>query len=731
MLQDSSIDLVPPVTLRGQVMCPYCGVGCHVNVTTQDNTVTEVIGSKSSPTSHGMLCPKGALLAPILSLPGRIVTPLRRDSWRSPQTPTTWDVALSEASTRLRYIIDKHGPDAVALYGSGQLDTESWYVGNKLFKGFIGSNHVDSNSRLCMTSPAAAYRIMLGSDGPPTCFDDIEHADLFLIAGSNMNDTHPVTFQRIKAHCRKTKAKMIVLDPRQTHTAKAADIHVQLQPGSDVMFFNALGKIILERNGADGNFIVYHTNGFAEYEALLRGLNMNEAAAVCGVPLEQIAWVADEIIASKGLLSLYCMGMAQAVTGTAKCQTLTNLHLLTGHIGKPGAGPFSMTGQPNAMGGRELGGLAHLLPGYRLIENAQHRAEVERLWGVPAGRIHPNTGLTAVEIFQGLESGRIKAIWIVCNNALVSLPNLDQARRAISKAELVIAQDCFETETTHHADYVFPAAQWIEHAGTMTNSERRVSRNVQLAQPPGDAKPDWWIFAQMARHLGYTGFDFADNEHIWDEYRLMTQGRPCDQFGMTNERLKQGPLQWPCPSADHLGTPRRYLGQTFATPDGKAVFVAAHHRPPAEVANAEFPLTLTTGRLASQWHTMSRTGKVAKLASQAIEAFIELHPDDGAKFGVGEGDKVLVQSARGETKAAVRLTPKLLPGVAFMPFHWGGMFAPGGEANNLTNNALDPISKEPEYKACAIRVMPIRAAAREPEWVRPGVTEYFDEVVSA
>ncbi len=689
----------------GKAICPYCGVGCLINLTTENNRITAMQGAPELPVNYGKLCPKGALLGPVLDLPGRLLTPqVRADRMGEWLTPG-WDATITDLSARLHDIIERYGPDSVALYGSGQLDTESWYLGNKLFKGYIGSNHVDSNSRLCMASAVAAYRSTLGSDGPPTCYDDIEHSDCFLIAGSNMADTHPVTFQRLKAHAHShPNVKMIVLDPRYTHTAQAADIHVPLLPGSDVAFFNALARIALDRGQADCTFIEQHTDGFEAYSAMLYALDLHELAAICGVPLSLIVEVAEVILQSRALLSFYCMGLGQSSSGTAKNQALIDLHLLLGQIGRPGAGPFSLTGQPNAMGGRELGGLANLLPGYRLIENAEHRHQIEHAWQVPEGRIHPKSGLTALEIFQALDTGRLKAIWIVCNNPLASLPNLELVKRAIGKAELVIVQDCFETETTRAADFVLPAAQWIERAGTMTNSERRVTRSVQLAEAPADAKPDWWIISRVAQAMGYPGFAFADNEAIWDEYRALTKGTACDQFGITNERLKTEQIQWPCPTPDHPGTPRRYTDHRFATPDGHAQFVACQHESPKELPTLAYPLTLTTGRLASQWHTMTRTGKIPRLAKQASTPYIELHPHDAETYAISDGDAVTVESLRGRVTVQAKITDAIRQGVVFMPFHWGDMFAPGVAANLLTNDAFDPISKEPEYKACAVRV---------------------------
>jgi ferredoxin-nitrate reductase len=691
--------------VTGKAICPYCGVGCHVDVKVTNNYITELIGAKDSPVNRGKLCPKGALLAPVLELHGRLLSPQVRHKRGGVFEDVGWDEAFNHVGKKLRDIIDQYGPDSVALYGSGQLDTEAWYLGNKLFKGYIGSNHVDSNSRLCMASAVAAYRSMLGSDAPPVCYDDINYADCFLIAGSNMMDTHPVLYQQVKARRnQEPKPTVIVVDPRRSHTAKAADIHIQLKSGSDIAFFNLVAHIVLERYAQDTTFICNHTNGFDEYVAMIRSLDVEMLIEECGVPFETIERAADVMIRSKALLSFYCMGLGQSSVGTAKNQAIIDLHLLLGQIGKPGAGPFSLTGQPNAMGGRELGGLSQLLPGYRLIENDEQRCEVERLWNVPEGAINPKAGLTAVEIFQGLESGRIKAVWIVCNNPLVSLPNLDQTKRAFAKAELIIAQDCFETETTLAADVIFPAAQWIEKTGTMTNSERRVTRTFQLAAPPEHSRPDWWIFSRMAQAMGYDGFDYDGIEPIWDEYRALTAGRPCDQYGITNERLKTEAIQWPCPTEDHPGTARRYLDKQFATPDGKARFVPCEHKRPQERPNELFPFTLTTGRLASQWHTMSRTGKISRLVNQALTPHAEIHPDDALAHNIVHGELIQVSSPRGNVKVAAKVSTRVMPGMIFMPFHWGDLYAPGNAANQITNDAIDPISKEPEYKACAVAV---------------------------
>jgi len=689
----------------GRAMCPYCGVGCLVDVKTRNNKIIELRGTKDAPANKGMLCAKGAMLGEILDLEGRILYPKIRGNRQDEFQNTTWENAIAETAGRLRDILDKYGADAVAMYGSGQLDTEGWYLANKLFKAHFGSNHLDSNSRLCMASAVVAYNTTLGSDGPPTCYDDIYHSDCIFIAGSNMADAHPVTFQ----HIRKFRAKnpdhtLIVVDPRFTNTAKSADIYVPVKPGGDIALFHAIAKIVIAKNAANTDFIQQYTHNFDDYVAMLSEYDLDYLAEEAGIELALIEKVANAFISAKNLLSFYCMGLGQSSVGTAKNQALIDLHLLLGQICREGAGPFSLTGQPNAMGGRELGGLAHLLPGYRPIENDVFRRELEDYWDVPEGSIHPKKGLTTVEMFQALESGRIKAIWIAGTNPLVSMPNLPQVRRALANAELIITQDCFDTETTEISDIVLPVAQWIERDCTMTNSERMVTRNAKLLDPPGMAKPDWWIFAEIAKQMGYQGFDYPGIEEIWDEYRLLTEGRPCDQMGMTNKRLQNESLQWPCPTEDHPGTPRRYTDYTFATKDGKANFIACRHGQPKEQISIGFPFVLTTGRLYSQWHTMTRTGKIDKLMKRTQTQTIEIHSNDARLMGISEGDMVVVKSARAEVCVSAVLTNDIREGTVFMSFHHGDMFAPGQAANNLTSNALDPISREPEYKACAVMI---------------------------
>jgi ferredoxin-nitrate reductase len=537
-----------------------------------------------------------------------------------------------------------------------------------------------------------------------------------------MAEAHPVTFDRLRA-ARKARPDqlLIVADPRRTPTAREADIHLRVAPGGDIALLNALGRLLLQHGAADEGFIGAHTRGFEEYRAFLLAQDMAELLAAAGVDEGQLDRVARHLAAARGFLSFYCMGLNQSTVGVWKNNSLINLHLLTGQIGKPGAGPFSLTGQPNAMGGREAGLLSQQLPGYRFVEDPNHRRELERFWGRPEGFIRPQPGHTAVEMFRALEKGQLKAIWIAGTNPMVSIPDLHQVRRALAKAQLVIVQDAYHpTETTQMADVLLPAAQWCEKDWTSTNSERVVSHTPRLMAPPGVALPDWEILARFARTMGLGGFAYASAAEVWDEFRLLTAGRPCDMTGITAERLRAARhLQWPCPSPDHPGTKRRYTDGVFPTPDGRAVFLPRDHREPREVPDHEFPLVLTTGRLYAHWHTLTRTAKCERLVKREPEPFIEVHPDDAKRLGADDGDLVQVSSRRGTIQVRVRVSDGVAPGMVFLPFHWGDLYAPENAANYLTISAIGRVAKQPELKFCAVSVErvagPVRNGTPAPE----------------
>lgn len=669
--------------------------------------VLRVRGVSNAPANLGNLCAKGAQLGPTIDTPDRLKHPLLRLNRSDRLHDVGWDSAVAHVAERLRSIVQAHGPESVAFYGSGQLDSETSYLVAKLFKGNLGSNNTDSNSRLCMAAAVAGYRSSLGSDGPPCCYDDIELADVILVIGSNMAEAHPVTFDRIRASKKaRPDQRLVVIDPRRTPTAEAAEVYLPVAPGGDIALLNALGRMLLLMGAADCEFVECHTNGFEEYRRYLLAQDFNELCTASGVPEAQLYQLARLLGGARAFLSFYCMGLNQSTVGMWKNNSLINLHLLTGQIGKPGAGPFSLTGQPNAMGGRETGLLSHQLPGYRTVESAEDRQQVEHHWGLPVGSISGRVGLTAVEMFRALEQGRLKAIWIAGTNPAVSLPDLHQVRRALARAELVIVQDAYHpTETTRYADVVLPAAQWGEKEWTSTNSERTVSYSPRLWTPPGQALPDWEILARVARGMGFGGFAYSCAAEVWDEFITLTRGRPCDMGGATSSRLRSvTSLQWPCPAADHPGTKRRYLDRRFATPDGRANFLPRDHREPRELPDHEFPFVLTTGRLYAHWHTLTRTAKSQKLVRREPGPFVEVNPTDAEKLGVREADLVQVSSRRGTVQLPARLRPGLPPGMVFVPFHWGDLFAEGNAANYLTISAIGRVAKQPELKFCAVNL---------------------------
>jgi ferredoxin-nitrate reductase len=710
--------MVPSLEVLGESVCPYCGVGCRLQVEGQAGRPLRVRGVESAAANLGGICAKGALLAETVHAPDRLTQPHLRPTRQDMLRPADWKTALRYTREVLLYVRNTFGPDAIAFYGSGQLDTETSYLACKLFKGTLGTNNTDSNSRLCMAAAVAGYRTSLGSDGPPTCYDDIDAADVLFVIGSNMAEAHPVTFDRIRAtRERRRDVKLIVADPRRTLTAREADVHLAVAPGGDIALLNALGRLLLEQGFLDAAFVAAHTTGFDAYREFLMAQDMEELCGLAGIARPVLAEVADTLGRARGLLSFYCMGLNQSTVGMWKNNSLINLHLLTGQIGKPGAGPFSLTGQPNAMGGREAGLLSHQLPGYRFTDNADHRRQVAEFWGRPPQILSSTPGLTAVEMFRALEKGTLKAIWIAGTNPMVSLPDLHQVRRALEKAQLVVVQDSYHpTETTQLAHVLLPAAQWGEKEWTSTNSERMVSFSPKLYEPPGNALPDWEILARFGQTLGASGFDFQSASEVWDESRQLTTGRPCDLAGMTSARLRrETSLQWPCPTEDHPGSKRRYLDHQFATPDGRAVFLARDHREPRESPDHEFPFILTTGRLYSHWHTLTRTAKCEKLVRREPEPFVEMHPDDAQRLEMADGDLVQLSSRRGTIQLKARLSDGVFPGMVFVPFHWGDLFAPQNAANYLTISAIGRVAKQPELKFCAVMLEKVLSKAAMPE----------------
>jgi len=719
---------------------------------TEGGRLRSVEGDPIYPVNRGRTCRKPLELPAAVHAADRAQTPLLRERRNGRFHPSEWDAIMPELAGRLRAIVDEHGPDAVAFYLSGQLLTEDYYAAVKLAKGFLGTNNVDSNSRLCMASAVAGYNGAFGSDGPPPAYADIEQADCFLLLGTNTAACHPIVWSRIQERQREG-ATVICADPRRTATARGSDLHLPVRCGTDLALLNAMLGVLDREDLVDRDFVARHTTGWEEARAVAREWTPERAQEVCGVPAADIESAARRFAAGRSLV-LWSMGANQSSAGTLKNRALINLCLAAGQVGKPGCGPFSLTGQPNAMGGRESGGAAQTLPGYRLVESETDRAEMTRLWGLPddVPGISPRPGLTAVDLFEALEAGEVKAVWIVATNPVVSMPDAARARAALERAELVVVQDAYHpTETSALAHAVLPAAAWLEKDGTMTNSERRTGLMRKALDPPGAALPDWRIFQRLASELGFgEHFGWTRTSEVYDELAALTSGRVCDQSGLSHDLLaRHGGIQWPFPAAGrpakddvetvrqrergarggpklrelHDDEPRRlYEGGRFPTPDGRARFAPTPHADPAEVPGGDFPLTLTTGRVANHWHTLTRTGKSDALRSESPDPFLELHPDDAEQAGVEDGEPVRLVSRRGEASLRAVVDPSLPRGTCFAPMHWGALHAPAGSgwANTTTSPAKDPTSSQPELKAAAVRVEPVGG---RPDRRRPSSTE--------
>lgn len=695
--------------------CPYCGTGCGLLAHVADGRLARVEGDPLHPVNRGATCQKPLRLPDAIATADRATQVLRRPSTEHRWEAIGWEEAAGDLAARLEALRSRHGPDAIALYLSGQLLSEDYYAAVKLFKGFLGTNNVDSNSRLCMSSAVAGYRGSLGSDGPPPGYADLAQADCILLLGANTAACHPIVWGKIRAR-QQEGAHVIVVDPRRTPTAEAADAHLAVRPGADLPLLGAMLHV-LQRDGLlDEAFLARHTHGLADALAVAAQWPPERAAEACGVDAAAIEDAAHRFGTAPRAMVLWSMGANQSAVGTLKNHALINLCLATGNIGRAGTGPLSLTGQPNAMGGRESGGLSYLLPGYRSVASAEDRAEMRRLWAIPprAAGISPRPGVPASELVAAIERGDVRAVWIVATNPVVSQPDAERFAAALRRCELVIVQDAYHpTETGALATYLLPAAAWPEKDGTMTNSERRVSLVQRALDPPGDALPDWEIFACVGRALGHAeSFAWADVGAVYDEFAALTAGRLCDHSGLSHERLqREGPRQWPCPvrrttGDEHPGTARLYGSRRFPTEDGRARLIATPHAEPVDAPDERFPLVLSTGRLASQWHTMTRTGKSAALLAEEPEPFVELHPADARAAGVRDGQLVRLVSRRGAAHARARCSDRVEPGVAWAPFHWGELHLEPGRSpvNAITSPALDPTSRQPELKACAVRV---------------------------
>ncbi|MBS1154131.1 MAG: nitrate reductase [Proteobacteria bacterium] len=693
--------------------CCYCGVGCGVLIETDGQKVIGIQGDPQHPANFGRLCTKGMTLPLTASHDGRLLHPEMRLSREEKRQPVGWDAALDHVADKFAQIIAEHGPDAVAFYLSGQLLTEDYYVFNKLAKGLIGTANIDTNSRLCMSSAVTGYKKAFGVDGPPCSYEDLELADTVLFAGSNMAYAHPVLFRRLEAaKAARPETRWIVIDPRRTDTAALADLHLAIQPGTDVALFNGMLHYLIWEDRLDHELIAQHTEGFSELRKLVREYTPKMAAEICGIPEADLVTAAEWFADAKGALSLYCMGLNQSSHGTDKNVALINLHLATGQLGRPGAGPFSLTGQPNAMGGREVGGMATMLASHRDLENTAHRADLAQVWGIDANHLPMQRGKTAVELFDAIKAGEIKAVWIACTNPAHSMPDIGSVRAALETAELVVLQEVFtDTDTMAFADVVLPATTWGEKEGTVTNTERRISRVRPAVAAVGEAKGDWWIATQFAQKLqarlqphAPALFDFATPEAVFNDYRATTAGRDLDITGLSYALLEDKPQQWPLPAGSSEGTSRLYTDHVYQTASGKAQFNAVKYLPVAEAVSSRYPFRLLTGRLRDQWHGMSRTGRVPQLFEHTPEARLGMHADDMSRRNLKDGDLVKLESKRGQLIVAVEASHELQSGSVFLPMHWNGQFMQAGGANEVTIGAVDPSSFQPELKHAAVRI---------------------------
>lgn len=688
--------------------CSYCGVGCGIIVTKDSKNGVTVRGDENHPVNRGMLCSKGMNLHYVANdTSDRILYPEMRWSKSHPMERVSWDSAMDRAAAVFSSIIKKHGPDSVGFYISGQCLTEEYYLVNKLVKGFLKTNNIDTNSRLCMSSAVVGYKKTFGEDSVPIAYDDIELADTFMITGANPAWCHPILFRRLEQHREKNpKVKVIVIDPRRTDTAATADLHLQIIPGTDIILYHALAKCIIERGYSDSNFVKNNTENYQAYKDLVLSTSLEKASKLCGIPISDIKLAADLIGKAEGFMSLWAMGLNQSAIGVDKNTALLNISLLTGHVGKPGSGPFSLTGQPNAMGGREVGGMANLLAVHKDLGNPIHRQEVADFWGVE--EISERPGLTATEMFEALESGKMKAIWVICTNPLVSLPDSRRVEKALAKAKFVVVQEIsHNADTAKHADLLLPAAGWLEKEGTMTNSERRISYLPKGINAPGEALSDVEILLRFAKKMNFSGFNFNNTEEVYKEYCQMTKNTNIDISYLNYNRLKnEGTFQWPVPDYGHPGTPRLFTDKKFFTPSQKAIFnLPTAIENTSEQPNDQFPFILTTGRVRDQWHTMTKTGKVSRLMTHTPSPFLEINPIDAYKSQIKNGDIVMVTSKNGTVSVKAKVTDSIKETVVFLPMHWGKQLENDlNRTNNLTNTVVDPVSKEPDFKFTRVAV---------------------------
>ncbi len=696
--------------------CPYCGVGCGIIAGTNDDGSVTVKGDPDHPANFGRLCSKGAALGQTTDLEGRLLHP--EVDGQSVQ----WDKALDTVASRFKAIIDKHGPDAVAFYVSGQLLTEDYYVANKLMKGYIGSANIDTNSRLCMSSAVAAYKRAFGSDSVPCSYEDLEQARLIVLTGSNTAWCHPVLFQRIRlAREKNPDLRVVVIDPRRTATCDIADLHLALKPGTDAVLFNGLLRYLDQHQAHDNHYTSQFTVGTEAALAAAKQSSPSVArvARQCGLDNDEVDTFFSLFARTEQVVTLFSQGINQSSSGTDKGNAIINCHLLSGRIGRPGMGPFSITGQPNAMGGREVGGLSNQLAAHMELDNPQHRQWVQQFWGAPV--IAESAGHKAVDLFRAVEDGRVKAVWIMATNPVISLPEADRVRTALRNCDLVVVSDnMMHTDTVDLAHIKLPALGWGEKDGTVTNSERRISRQRAFLGAPGEARADWWIISEVAARMGFAdSFDYQHPSEIFTEHVKLTAwhnsgSRDLDLGGLEAQTREQydslAPIQWPVTTEKPNGTGRLFADGAFYTDSGRARLIAITPQAPACPTDKAYPLRLNTGRVRDHWHSMTRSGKSPRLANHTREPYAEIHPQDAAQIGIEKNDLVTVTTEQGKIIVRALLSEHQQPGNIFVPMHWNSQFSSQARVDALISACTDPVSGQPELKHAAAQLQPYRPA---------------------
>lgn len=710
-------------------VCRFCGTGCGVMVGVKDGKVVQV---KGDPNNHneGFLCLKGALMVPIIYAKDRVTQPLIRKNGKL--TPSSWEEALTLTANKFKDVLKTDGPDGVAYYGSGQALTEETYLASKIWKAGMKSNNVEGNPRLCMASAVGGYVTTFGKDEPCGSYDDIDAATCFFIIGSNTSECHPILFKRIaKRKQADPNVKIIVVDPRRTNTARIADLHVSFKPGTDLAILNAMAYHIIDEELDNVRFhnkyVTFMDNKknkltFDDYFKFLQDYTPEKAEKISGVPAATIRKMAVWFAESSGTMSLWCMGLNQRIRGVWANNLTSNLHLLTGQIGKPGATPFSLTGQPNACGGvRDTGGLSHLLPAGRLIKKKEHRNEMEKLWGLPQDSLNPKPGLHTVALYNALGEGKVKAIVMLCTNPAHSLPNVNKHRKALAREDnFVCLIEAFgDAETMKYADVVLPPAFWCEREGVYGCSERRYSLISKAIEPPGECRESVHILVDLAKRIGVDPklVDFNSSEDVWNEWRAISRPTPYNFYGITRDRMRKASgIKWPCPTEDHPGTNIRYVrGKDpnipadhpnkyffYGKPDGRAVIWFRPYKGAAEEPDADYPFVLTTGRVIDHWHTGTMTMKVPELKKSFPSCYVEVNVEDAKKKGINNGDTIKLVTRRDEIELPARVSDVCLPGLVFVPMHYADKLI-----NKLTLDAFDPGSKQPEYKICAVKIQKV------------------------